>query len=292
MSQTRLASRVPPPSAVLNPFVPIPSNGTLELWYFIDAMTPGVFVGWFAPNVTSGQLATHGLVLTATSITVNWLTGASFVGTPASSQWNHVAMSWSGTAGFLYVNGTQQIPINGPGPIGGGRVHFFIGDNQTAPTDVLVGGFVTEVATYAHQLSVGDLDGHFDQAELKGTRPAWKIQTTHTDNPGGGQSFAYTKGVTHVARQGSGSFQIPTGLRGVMLDIQEPKPPGRVSAGTPPYLWDVGWVSILDGNGMLEERRPNRDTLVWLPERMPLATVFTHDFLPGWVVDITELDPA
>lgn len=292
MSQVRLASRVPPPSTVLNPYVPLPDPGTLELWTFIDAPTKAVYVGWFAPNVGTGGQALHGMVIDHLSITAWWVTGGSSVGTTLPSQWNHIAMVWNQGAGFLYVNGTQQLPLAGPANIGGGRVHFFIGDNQSAATNNLVGGFVTEVATYRRALTVGDLDTHFDQAELKGTRPNWLGVRQAVSNAPVTINHAYTIGVKHVARTGEGSFQVPTGLRGFQIDIIPPFPSGRVSPGQPPYLWDVGWVSVLDPNGMLAEIRPNRDTRVWQPGNVELATVFTHNLNPGWTIDVTELDPA
>lgn len=275
-----------------NRYVTLPEPGTLEFWSFVEDSSHGLAVEWNAPSAPAGQQG-WGLSISDNLWTAALLTSPIAQGVVDTlSQWHHFALSWGANTGFVYLDGTQVAPISYTGPIAGGHVWFLVGDPSPAAGDLNISGLVTEVATYRRALSVGDLDAHFDAAELKGVRPHWKVQTTHSDNPGGGTSFAYSLGVTHLARTGSGSFSVPSGLRGFMIDIIDPKPPGRVSAGQPPYLWDVGWVSLLDSNGILEERRPNRDRTIWLPERAAIATTFTHDLLPGWTIDVTELDPA
>lgn len=287
-----LWSTVPPPSTVLNRYVSLPDPGTLELWWFHEDSATGAFVGWFAPNASVGQ-QNFGLQLTDNTIVGLWLTGANTSTTISPlSQWHHIAASWANGTGFVYLDGTQASPFSYVGNVAGGRVYFMLGPQLSSLTGDRFGGLVSEVATYRRALTVGDLDTHFNQAELKGQRPHWIGQRQTTSSAPVEIARNYTVGVTHVARSGSGSFSVPTGLRGFKIDLIPPFPPGRTSPGTPTYLWDVGWVSILDANGMLAERRPNRDTTVWLPDQAPLATVFTHDLNPGWTIDVSELDPA
>lgn len=288
----QLWNRVPPPAAVTTPYVPLPDPGTLEAWTFVEDKFSQVYVGWFAPNVPAGTTAQWGFTCADNVVTTFNLGFPTTAANLVAGQWNHVAMSWTNATGFLYVNGTQSQPITGTANIGGGRVHFFVGDTQTNPPGLNVGGLVSEIATYRRALSVGDLDAHLAAADLRNQRPHWIGQRQTSSSAPVTIDHAYSLGVTHIARSGSGAFSVPTGLRGFKIDIIPPFPGGRVSPGQPPYLWDVGWVSILDANGMLAEIRPNRDTRVWLPVGCELATVFTHDLEPGWVIDVTELDPA
>lgn len=289
---TQLVNRVSTPSATQNPYVPLPDPGTLEAWYFNEQVDSAVFIGWFAPNAPVNQ-QNWGLTLWDSHADAQLLTNAGVLATVSPlGQWHHVALSWGGGTGFIYVDGAQRQPISYAGSVAGGHVHFIVGGTGAVHMGSNVSGLVTELATYRRTLTVGDLDAHFDQAELKGQRPHWIGQRSSA--PAGPVTIAnaYSVGVTHVARTGSGSFAVPTGLRGFKLDLQPPFPPSRVSPGQPEYLWDVGWVSILDANGILAERRPNRDTATWLPDNANLATVFTHDLNPGWVLDVSELDPA
>lgn len=287
-----LINRVPPGSTTQNAYTPLPEPGTLEAWYFNEDSTQAVFIGWLAPNAPANQQF-WGLNLWDSHVDGSWLTAPGTVTSVSPlGQWHHVAASWSAGSGFVYVDGSQRTPFTYTAPVGGGHVSFRISTTNAGPFSTATGGLVTEVATYRRALTVGDLDTHFNQAELKGQRPHWIGQ--HQVATGGSSTldWAYSLGVTHVARSGSGSFSVPTGLRGVKIDLIPPFPAGRTSPGTPVYLWDVGWCTIANVDGMLEEIRPNRDTRVWLPQRMSIATSFTHDLNPGWVMDVSELDPA
>lgn len=51
-------------------------------------------------------------------------------------------------------------------------------------------------------------------------------------------------------------------------------------------------MSVMTGDGMIEERRLTRQFQVWLPQSMPLATTFGFFLFPGVVATITELVPA
>jgi hypothetical protein len=104
--------------------------------------------------------------------------------------------------------------------------------------------------------------------------------------------FAYVKGAVHANLTGAGSFAIPR-LAGVQVDVVG-APPSKVLEGTPPYLWDVGWMTINTADGMIEERRITRDTQVWQPALIQEATSFGYYFKGSASATVTELkaEPA
>lgn len=287
-----LWNRVATPASAANPYTPLPDPGALELWFFAEQADSFVYAGWHAPAAPTNQQL-WGLECSDQSITVRLLTFAG-VTLPVSQLgiWHHVAMSWGSGTGITYLDGAQATPFSYTGSVAGSHVSFLLGDNQATPTGQHVSGLVTEVATYRRLMSGAQFATHRTQAELLEQRPHWLGPRTAVSNTPVTINRNYRLGVKHVARSGDGSFVLPLGLRGVQIDIIEPFPPSRVSPGTPPYLWDVGWVSLLDPNGMVAEVRPNRDTRIWMPDGAELCNVFTHNLLPGWTIDVTELDPA
>lgn len=104
-----------------------------------------------------------------------------------------------------------------------------------------------------------------------------------------GLPFAYIPGSPRAGLSGGGSFAISR-LVGVKLDITSPLPPRQLE-GVPPYIWDLGWMSISTADGMIVEKRITRDTEVWQPDRMQEATLFGYYFKPGVVATVTELRP-
>lgn len=104
-----------------------------------------------------------------------------------------------------------------------------------------------------------------------------------------GRAAGYTKGNQHLAVSGSGSLSV-TGVTGFEVDITA-APPTKTQPGTPPYIWDMGWLSILTGDGMIDEKRLTRTHQLWLPQLAPLATTFGYYFNPGVVANVTELRP-
>jgi len=59
--------------------------------------------------------------------------------------------------------------------------------------------------------------------------------------------------------------------------------------GVPEYQWDMGWMSVLTGDGMIEERRITRQHQLWFATSFPLATTFGYYLFPGVVATFTEL---
>lgn len=100
--------------------------------------------------------------------------------------------------------------------------------------------------------------------------------------------FAYVRGAQHSGLTGQGSFQVSR-LVGLDLDISARPTTGLVLRGNPPYYWDLGWVSISDSAGMIEEKRVTRDSMLWFPRLMPTALTFSWDLFDGVVLNATEL---
>jgi hypothetical protein len=108
---------------------------------------------------------------------------------------------------------------------------------------------------------------------MDGTKPSYKAGTVHT-------------GVT-----GAGTLAI-SNLVGVKIDITSGVPTNPELPGTPPYEFSVGWMSVSEPNGMLDEKRITRQHQVWLSGVTPYATVFGYYLNPGFTINVTELVPA
>ncbi len=101
--------------------------------------------------------------------------------------------------------------------------------------------------------------------------------------------FAYIKGSGHLNLTGTGSFSIPTGLLGLQLIVDATPVGVRTSPGNPVYNFDLGWVSVLDTNGFIAERRVTRSSEVWIPQIMQTAMTFGFNLNPGVTLRVTEL---
>jgi hypothetical protein len=113
------------------------------------------------------------------------------------------------------------------------------------------------------------------------------LQNITTNTSGSG---SYTKSTVHAGLSGAASLSV-SNLAGVLVDITT-QPAGRTGEGNPPYLYDMGWLSILTSDGMIDEKRLTRTQQLWLPRHMPLALTFGYYLNPGVVATITELTPA
>lgn len=99
---------------------------------------------------------------------------------------------------------------------------------------------------------------------------------------------ATSRGATTTGLTGSGSFAVSNAI-GVQVVITARPPGGRELEGAPPYIWDAGWLSIMDGNGFIQERRLTRDVEVWMPRLMSDAITFGYFFKDGVTADVTVL---
>jgi len=98
----------------------------------------------------------------------------------------------------------------------------------------------------------------------------------------------YTHGTVRTDLVGSG-VNTAVELAGLEVEITNRPAGGLELEGQPPYLWNMGWLSIMNADGMLDEKRLTRETQVWLPPRMGLATHWTYTLRPGVVITATEL---
>jgi hypothetical protein len=99
--------------------------------------------------------------------------------------------------------------------------------------------------------------------------------------------FATIPGAVHSGLTGSGSFAISR-LIGVQIVVTA-NLPDRTLEGAPLYVWDIGWISIMDGNGFIQERRITREVEVWMPSHFQEATLLGYSLKGAVEVRITEL---
>jgi hypothetical protein len=102
-----------------------------------------------------------------------------------------------------------------------------------------------------------------------------------------GKPFGYVTGATYANLSGEGSTPVSR-LLGMSLYVVDRPEGGFFLPGNPPYLWDMGWVTINDANGMLAQLRITRDGDTWFPDQMPLATSFNWFLNPG--VKLTAIE--
>lgn len=102
-------------------------------------------------------------------------------------------------------------------------------------------------------------------------------------------TLAYTPGTIHSGLTGSGTISVSK-LVGIRLELTAGIP-GVELEGNPPYIWDVGWMSVSDGGAMLQERRITRSSAEWFPFEMQLASVWGYFFKGSEVGRMTELVP-
>jgi hypothetical protein len=100
--------------------------------------------------------------------------------------------------------------------------------------------------------------------------------------------FAYVNGAVHSGLTSEGGFAVPriVGLLVVVTQVPEGQTALR---GNPPYLFDLGWLAILDANGLIAEKRLVQQQFVWLAEGMPTATRFQWSLFGGVEIQVTEL---
>lgn len=100
--------------------------------------------------------------------------------------------------------------------------------------------------------------------------------------------FAYISGTAHSGLSGNGTLAIQ-GLLGLKFTITTLPTGAQAEQNSPPYYFSLGWVSLQDANGFIEEVRIHASTQVWLPRIASDATIVGYSFVPGTVVTITEL---
>jgi hypothetical protein len=100
--------------------------------------------------------------------------------------------------------------------------------------------------------------------------------------------FNYISGASHSGLVADGGFALPR-VVGLRVEVTA-TPPGQITfPGNPPYMVDLGWLAILDANGLIAEKRLVQTQYVWLHDAMPTATRFQWSLKPNVAVRVTEL---
>jgi len=100
--------------------------------------------------------------------------------------------------------------------------------------------------------------------------------------------FAYVRGQRFSALAGSGSRAIARSV-GLLLEVTAFPASNVQILGAPPYIMDLGWVSVLTADGMLDEIRLTRQATSWLSKLIPTAVSVGYALRDGVTLDITEL---
>jgi hypothetical protein len=100
--------------------------------------------------------------------------------------------------------------------------------------------------------------------------------------------FAYVNGATHSGLTGAASFAISR-LLGVHVSLTTIPNYIGVEINTPNALFDVGWISAMDGDGTIHQVRITHQDMVWMPRHFQECTTFGYHLNPGVVASVTEL---
>jgi len=100
--------------------------------------------------------------------------------------------------------------------------------------------------------------------------------------------FAYISSTAHAGLTAQGSIAVQ-GLLGVRIDLTTLPATYRQDSSSPPFIFDVGWVSMQDANGFIDETRAHAQHQNWFSRIASDATVIGYSFAPGIVATVTEL---
>lgn len=116
------------------------------------------------------------------------------------------------------------------------------------------------------------------------------IQITQQSGPSPPPA-GYVKGTVHTGLTGEVSLPV-SGIIGVLVQVTAGVPARIVIGGNPPYQWDLGFLSILTSDGMIEQRRLTREHQLWFPAQGEFATVVGVFLNAGVTITLTELKAA
>lgn len=102
--------------------------------------------------------------------------------------------------------------------------------------------------------------------------------------------FAYVLGSAHAGLTGTGSVPVSR-LIGAKVAVTAFPGSNQQLPGNPAYVKDLGWMSVSEVDGMIQERRVTQLAFTWFPQLMPIADHINYDFFPGVTATITELQP-
>lgn len=101
--------------------------------------------------------------------------------------------------------------------------------------------------------------------------------------------FAYIASTAHAGLTDQGSFAVSS-ILGIRIELTTIPSHFGQEVGEPTVYFDLGWVSVLTADGVIEERRIQAVDTVWTPRVMSEATLVGYSFSAGVVATITELD--
>lgn len=100
--------------------------------------------------------------------------------------------------------------------------------------------------------------------------------------------FAHIGGAVHSGLTNQGTLAV-NGLLGVKVDLTTIPSSYGLAVGSPDFHFDLGWVSVLTPDGLIDERRLSAQLVNWFPRLMSDATVIGYSLSPGVVATITEI---
>jgi hypothetical protein len=102
--------------------------------------------------------------------------------------------------------------------------------------------------------------------------------------------FGYVKSTVHSGLTGTGTFAVSR-LLGLEMQVTAFPATKRQLSGNPNYVMDLGWLSVSEVDGMIQEKRVAQANYVWLPPAMQLADHINYFLQPGVTATITEIQP-
>ena len=100
--------------------------------------------------------------------------------------------------------------------------------------------------------------------------------------------FAYLRGRRFSTLTATGSQELQRCV-GLLVEVTQFPPENKRLLGAPEYIFDLGWVSVLTPDGMLDEIRLTRQATTWLSKLIPSATTVGWGLRAGVTVEISEL---
>lgn len=103
-----------------------------------------------------------------------------------------------------------------------------------------------------------------------------------------GLPFEYILGAVHNNLSGAGSFAVSR-VAGVKVTVLEHPASNQTFSGEPPYISDLGWISLATPDGMIDEVRLTRTNQTWVSRLFPLADMFGYSCREGVRISVQEL---
>jgi hypothetical protein len=100
--------------------------------------------------------------------------------------------------------------------------------------------------------------------------------------------FAYIASTAHSGLHDQGSFSV-NNLVGVKVVLTTTPASIGSELGEPTYYFDLGFLSVENTDGLIQQTRVTSTNQVWTPRLMSTAATIGYSFHPGVVATITEL---